>query len=62
MKAQKGTVNGHNGFMSSKPCLLSMSIFCEEMAGLVNNGRAVDIIDLDFNKIFATFSDNILTD
>lgn len=39
-----------------------MSVFCDETSGLVNNGRAVGIIDPDFSKIFATFSDNILTD
>lgn len=51
MNAQKGTVNGHNGFMNNKSCLVSMSIFCDGMAGLVKNGRAVGITNLDFSKI-----------
>lgn len=58
IKAQKGTVNGPNRFMNNKSCQIS---FCDEMAGFVNNGRPVGIIDLDFSKIFATFSDSILT-
>lgn len=48
--------------MNSKPYLVSMNLFCDEMAGLVNNERAVDVIDRDFSKIFATFCHSILTD
>lgn len=60
MKARKGAMNGHHGFMNN--IMVSMSIFCDEMAGLVNNGGAAEVIDLGFSKIFATFSDSILID
>lgn len=60
MKAQKGAMKGHHGFMNN--IMVSMSIFCDEMTGLVNNGGAAEVIDLGFSKIFATFSDSILID
>jgi len=38
-----------------------MTVFCDEMAGPEDNGRAEDVIDLGFSKIFGTFSLSILT-
>lgn len=40
--------------------LSSMTVFCEEMAGPVDNRRAADIIDLGFSKILGTLSYSIL--
>lgn len=37
-----------------------MTVFCEEMAGPVDNRRAADIIDLGFSKILGTLSYSIL--
>lgn len=37
-----------------------MTVFCDEMAGPVDKGRAADVIDLGFSKIFGTFSYSIL--
>lgn len=60
MKAKKGIGNGQHGFTNNKWCLISMTVFCDEMAGPVDNGRAADVIDLGFSKIFSTFSYSIV--
>lgn len=60
MKASNGNWNGHHGFTNSKLGLISMTVFCDEMTGLVDNRRAADIIDHGFSKIFGTFFYGIL--
>ena len=60
MKAKKGIGNGQHGFTNNKSCLISMTVFCDEMAGPVDNRRAADVTDLGFSKIFGTFSYSIL--
>lgn len=35
-------------------------VTCDEMAGLVDAGRTVNIVCLDFRKAFDTVSNNIL--
>lgn len=40
--------------------LNNLIIFCDEMMSLVDAGRALDAVYLNFNKVLITFSHNIL--
>lgn len=41
------------GFMKGKACLISLIItFYDEMAGKVREGKVVDVVQLDFSKVF----------
>ena len=44
------------GFTKGKSYLTNLINFCDEMTGLVDEGRAVDIVYLDFRKAFDTIS------
>lgn len=41
---------------------INMINFCDEMTVPVNKGRAVDIVCLDFSKVFDNVTHSILTD
>jgi len=54
--------SSQHGFTKGKSCLSSLINFYSEKAGLVDEGRAVDIVYLDSSKAFVYVSHNILTD
>lgn len=49
-------------FTKGKLCLANLITIFSEMSGLVNEGRAVDMVCLDFSKAFDTISHDILLD
>jgi len=49
-----------HGFMKSRSCLTNPIFFYDEVTHLVDEGEAVDVIYLDFNKAFDTVSHSIL--
>ncbi|KAK4810736.1 hypothetical protein QYF61_007710 [Mycteria americana] len=59
-KDKKIVSSSQNGFIKGKLCLTNLITFYDEMAALVDEGRAVDIVYLDFRKAFDPVSHKIL--
>ena len=48
------------GFMKGRSCLTNLISFCDKVTRLVDEGKAVDVVYLDFSKAFDTVSHSIL--
>ena len=42
----------HHGFTKSKSCLSTIITFFDSVIASIDNGRATDVINLDFSKAF----------
>ena len=49
-----------HGFMKGRSCLTNLISFYDLVARLVDEGKAVDVVYLDFSKAFDTVSNSIL--
>ncbi|CAM5144062.1 unnamed protein product [Eretmochelys imbricata] len=57
---KKGIRNTQHGFTKGKSCLINLIAFYNEITGSVDEGKAVDVLFLDFSKAFDTLSHSIL--
>lgn len=58
---EKMIENSQHAFTKGLSCLTNLIAFCDKMAGSVDEGRALDVIYLDFSRAFNTlFQYNIL--
>ena len=62
MNDKKIIRSSQHGFTQGKCYLINLINFYDEMTGLVDKGKAVDIVYLDFAKAFDTVSHKILID
>ena len=51
----QGIRPSQHGFMKGRSCLTNLISFCDKMTRLLDEGKAVDIVYLDFQKAFAQF-------
>jgi len=60
VKEKKVIRSSQRGFTKGKPCLTNLIAFYDGMTGWVDEGRAMDVVYLEFSTAFNTVSYNIL--
>lgn len=59
MKDKQVIRDSQHRFMKWQSCLINLITFCDELMGLVEEGRAVDVVYLNCIKAFSAVSNNI---
>ena len=59
VRDNRGIRPSQHGFTKGRSCLTNL-IFCDLVSRLVDEGKAVDVVYLDFSKVFDTVSHSIL--
>ncbi|CAM4655602.1 unnamed protein product [Caretta caretta] len=60
LEERKVIRNSQHGFTKGKSCLTNLIAFYDKITGSVDEGKAVDVLFLDFSKGFDTVSHSIL--
>ncbi|KAK4828554.1 hypothetical protein QYF61_027523 [Mycteria americana] len=60
VQANQGIRPSQHGFMKGRSCLINLISFYDKVTRLVDEGKAVDVVYLDFSKAFDTVSHSIL--
>ena len=60
VRGVQGIRPSQHGFMKGRLCLTNLISFYDWMTRLVHEGKAVDVVYLDFSKAFDTVSHSIL--
>ncbi|CAM4632875.1 unnamed protein product [Lepidochelys kempii] len=60
LEERKVIRNSQHGFTKGKTCLTNLIAFYDEITGSVDEGKAVDVLFLDFSKALDTVSHSIL--
>ncbi|CAM5078395.1 unnamed protein product [Eretmochelys imbricata] len=60
LEERKVIRNSQHGFTKGRSCLTNLIAFYDEITGSVDEGKAVDVLFLDFSKAFDTVSHSIL--
>ncbi|CAM5135697.1 unnamed protein product [Natator depressus] len=60
LEERKVIRNSQHGFTKGKSCLTNLIAFYDEITGSVDEGKAVEVLFLDFSKTFDTVSHSIL--
>ncbi|CAM5125701.1 unnamed protein product [Eretmochelys imbricata] len=60
LEERKMIRNSQHGFTKGKSCLTNLIAFYDEITGSVDEGKAVDVLFLDFSKAFGMVSHSIL--
>jgi len=60
VKDSQGIRPSQRGFVKDRSCLTNLISFCDQVTRLVDKGKAVDVIYLDFSKAFDTAPHSIL--
>ena len=60
LKVNQGVRPSQHRFMNGRSCLTNLISFYDKVTCLVDEGKAVDVVYLDFSKAFDTVPHNIL--